>query len=109
MAASHAPPTGDMARNPGVCPDWELNQQPFGLQAGTKSTALHARAQSYVLNASMERLQFHVFVTRQPQDNKNVRGSMAVQTSCSGYSSITFEDVKEGRQPVRTVPAQLWL
>ena len=26
VVASHAPPTGDLARNPGMCPDWELNQ-----------------------------------------------------------------------------------
>ena len=34
----HVSPTGDLARNPGMCPDWELNQQPFGSQAGTQST-----------------------------------------------------------------------
>ena len=34
MVASHVPPTGDLAYNPGVCPDWESNQRPFGLQAG---------------------------------------------------------------------------
>ena len=39
--ASHVPPTGDLARNTGMCPDWESNQQPFGLQAGTQSTELH--------------------------------------------------------------------
>ena len=26
VVASHAPPTGDLARNPGICPDWESNQ-----------------------------------------------------------------------------------
>ena len=26
------PPTGDLACNPGMCPDWESNQWPFGLQ-----------------------------------------------------------------------------
>ena len=31
-------PTGDLARNPGMCPDWELNLKPFGSQAGTQST-----------------------------------------------------------------------
>ena len=31
------PPTGDLACNPGMCPDWELNQQPFGSQAGAQS------------------------------------------------------------------------
>ena len=25
-------PTGDLACNPGICPDWESNQQPFGSQ-----------------------------------------------------------------------------
>ena len=33
-----APPTGDLVPNRGVCLDWELNQRPFGLQAGTQST-----------------------------------------------------------------------
>ena len=32
VVASHAPPTGDLAPNPGMCPNWESNQQPFGLQ-----------------------------------------------------------------------------
>ena len=35
---SHAPPTGDLAHNPGMCPDWESNQQSFGSQASTQST-----------------------------------------------------------------------
>ena len=26
VVASHAPPTGDLACNPGICPYWELNQ-----------------------------------------------------------------------------------
>ena len=34
-------PTGDLACNPGMCPDWEWNQRPFGSQAGTQSTELH--------------------------------------------------------------------
>ena len=39
--ASHTPPTGDLARNPGMCPDQEWNQRPFGSQAGTQSTESH--------------------------------------------------------------------
>ena len=35
VVASHAPLTGDLACNPGMCPEWESNQQPFGSQAGT--------------------------------------------------------------------------
>ena len=31
-------PTGDLAHNPCMCPDWESNRQPFSFQAGTQST-----------------------------------------------------------------------
>ena len=41
VVASWTPPTGDLACNPGMCPDWESNQWPFGLQAGTQSTEPH--------------------------------------------------------------------
>ena len=41
VVASHAPLTGDLACNPGMCPDWELNQQPFGSQTGPQSTEPH--------------------------------------------------------------------
>ena len=45
VAASHAPPTGDPADNPGMCPDWESNRWPFGSQAGTQSTEPHQPGQ----------------------------------------------------------------
>ena len=35
MVASHVPPAADLALNPGMCPDWESNQRPFGSQVGT--------------------------------------------------------------------------
>ena len=35
------PPTGDLACNPGMCPDWESNQRYFGLQAGAQPTESH--------------------------------------------------------------------
>ena len=41
VVASHLPPTGDLAHNPGTCSDWELNQWLFGLQASTQSTEPH--------------------------------------------------------------------
>ena len=41
VVASHVPPTGDLAHNPDMCPDWESNQQPFGLQVSTQSTEPH--------------------------------------------------------------------
>ena len=45
VVASHAPPTGDLACNPGMCPDWELNWRPFDSQAGTQSTEPHQPGQ----------------------------------------------------------------
>ena len=40
MVTSHAPPTRDLAHNPGMSPDWESNQL-FGSQASTQSTEPH--------------------------------------------------------------------
>ena len=41
VVACHVPPTGEPGCNPGMCPDWDSNQWPFGLQAGTQSTEPH--------------------------------------------------------------------
>ena len=42
VVASWAPPTGgDLACNPGMCPDWESNWRPFSSQASTQSTEPH--------------------------------------------------------------------
>ena len=41
VVASSMSPTRDLGRNPGVCPDWESKQWPFGLQASTQSTEPH--------------------------------------------------------------------
>ena len=35
------PPTGDLTSNPGMCPDWESNRQPFGWQSSAQSTEPH--------------------------------------------------------------------
>ena len=45
VIASFVPPTGDLACNPGMCPDWELNQRPFGSHTGTQSTKPHQPGQ----------------------------------------------------------------
>ena len=42
---SHSPQTGELARNPGMCPDWESNQQPCSSQAGAQSTEPHQPGQ----------------------------------------------------------------
>ena len=41
VVASGIHPTGDLAHNPGMCPDWESNLWPFSLQADTQSTEPH--------------------------------------------------------------------
>ena len=41
VVASHVPPIGVLASNSGMCPDWESNRQPYGLQACAQSTELH--------------------------------------------------------------------
>ena len=49
VVTSHAPPTGDLACNPGLCPDWELNWGPFGSQADTQSTEPHQPGCHFIL------------------------------------------------------------
>ena len=39
------PLLGDLACNPGMCPDWESNQRPFGLQSSTQFTEPHQPGQ----------------------------------------------------------------
>ena len=41
MVASLTPPTGDLACNPGMCPDWESIQLPFDLQTHAQPIELH--------------------------------------------------------------------
>ena len=38
---SHIPLTGNLACNPSMCPDWELNLRPLGLQSGAQPTEPH--------------------------------------------------------------------
>ena len=40
LPLAHAP-SGDLACNPGMCSDWELNQQPFALWDNAQPTKLH--------------------------------------------------------------------
>ena len=41
VVASCSAPNGDLTHNPGMCPDKELNQLPFGSQAGAQSPEPH--------------------------------------------------------------------
>ena len=44
----------NLARNPGMCPDWEWNRQPFGSQAGTQSTELRQPGLGWVFSVFSE-------------------------------------------------------
>ena len=41
VVASHMPPTGDLAPNPGVCPRMGMNEWPFVSQVGAQSFEPH--------------------------------------------------------------------
>ena len=41
VVSSHVSPTEDLARNLGMCPGWESNQQPPGLKVGAQSAEPH--------------------------------------------------------------------
>ena len=43
LVASRTPPIGALAHNPGMCPDRELNRQPFSLQASAQSPEPHSQ------------------------------------------------------------------
>ena len=45
LVASRKPPTGDLAHNPRMCPDQELNLRAFGSQTSTRSTEPHQPGQ----------------------------------------------------------------
>ena len=48
VVPSSMPSTGDLASNPGMCPDWESNQRHFGSQASAQSTEPHQPGQGDV-------------------------------------------------------------
>ena len=49
VVTSCASTTGDLACNLGMCPDWESNWRPFGVQASTQSTEPHQPGQNFLI------------------------------------------------------------
>ena len=49
VVASHVAPEGDLACNPGMCPDWESNRLPFGLQPTLNSLSYTSRSWGEVI------------------------------------------------------------
>ena len=52
VVAPHTPPSGDLANNPGMCPDWESNRQPFIHTPALNHWATPARAVFYSFNTN---------------------------------------------------------
>ena len=44
----------DLARNPGICPDWELKRWPLVSQVGTQSTEPHQPGLFLILDISVQ-------------------------------------------------------
>ena len=61
VVASHVAPTGDLACNPGMCPDWELNR-PFGLQPALNPLSYTSQGSS--INILKEWAQFRENVNK---------------------------------------------
>ena len=51
VVASHVSPTGDLACNPGMCPDWESNLQSFAPQACAQSTEVQQPGLQHVIRS----------------------------------------------------------
>ena len=51
VVASCTPPTGNLAHNPGMCPDWDSNQWTFSLLASTQSTEPHQPGPKVILHS----------------------------------------------------------
>ena len=57
MVASLEPLAGDLARNPGMCSDWELNLRPFGSQPMPNPLSYTSQGCTLVFEERMNGLQ----------------------------------------------------
>ena len=58
--ASYVPPTGDLAHNSGMCPDWESNWGPFGLQDNMQSTEPHQPGLIFYIKLWLHKTQAYI-------------------------------------------------
>ena len=87
VVASRASPTGDLACNPGMCTDWESNQQLFGSQASDQSTEPHQPGQSSFFPQGR---QFHPFTCSYPFP-LTTAGRLKVAYQCSGCAKTKIQ------------------
>ena len=69
MVASHVAPTGDLAHNPGMCPDWELNQRSFGSQPMLNPLSYASQADTDFLKKKKR----HLCITQNSQISQSSR------------------------------------
>ena len=77
------PPTGDLAHNPGMWPDWELNQRPFGSQASIQSTEAHQPGLIFFLMYYISLAILEVYCQR-----------LSDWSIKNFYQSVSFSDLK---------------
>ena len=56
------PPTGDLAHNPGMCPDWESNHRPFGSQPVLNPLSYTSQGTMLNLVQFQELMELHLLV-----------------------------------------------
>ena len=60
------PPTRDLSGSPGMCPGWESNRWPFGLQSGAQPTEPHQPGQISVLEYQIGKVYLSVWNRKDP-------------------------------------------
>ena len=98
VVASHMAPTGDLAHNPGMCPDWELNQRPFGSQPTLNLLSYTSQGEVKVFSASHALWSFHIlFCEKWAQENSQWdpgRGGLGKKSRTTrGLSDGVWEDI----------------
>ena len=78
LVASHMPPTGNQAHNPGMCPHWESNWQPFTLQDNVQLSHTRQGCLQLFNGTLWEEGQIYLMVQEKNQwmGNKQIRVGM---------------------------------
>ena len=85
VVASHAPPTGDLACNPGMCTDRESNRRHFRSQASTQSTEPHQPG--HVFFFLFDEIKNGSSVSAIPEGGKS-----ATRVTCQGNFSLKLQN-----------------
>ena len=87
---------GNLGHNSGMCPDWESNLWPFGLQAGTQSTELHqpGRVSSFKLDRAWRQLLMKVLqITQSVISHSRAWFGIKVLPMCWNQLKELFQNV----------------